>query len=102
MVIATGSTGVVKLSLQAGAREARILNRAVNLRGQQIARSSWSVFASVLTAYKHRMEDSSNQPLGAASPTGALRHWADVIIVGVLLLFNAGVGFWPERPPTSG
>ena len=26
-----------------------------------------------------------------------LRHWADVIIVGVLLVFNAGVGFWQER-----
>ena len=26
-----------------------------------------------------------------------LRHWPDVIIVGVLLVFNAGVGFWQER-----
>ncbi len=26
-----------------------------------------------------------------------LRHWADTIIVGVLLAFNAGVGFWQER-----
>ena len=26
-----------------------------------------------------------------------LRHWADVIIVGVLLVFNAGVGFWQQR-----
>ncbi len=26
-----------------------------------------------------------------------LRHWPDVIIVGVLLMFNAGVGFWQER-----
>jgi H+-transporting ATPase len=26
-----------------------------------------------------------------------LRHWADTVIVGVLLVFNAGVGFWQER-----
>ena len=26
-----------------------------------------------------------------------LRHWDDVIIVSVLLLFNAGVGFWQEH-----
>jgi H+-transporting ATPase len=26
-----------------------------------------------------------------------LRHWSDTIIVGVLLVFNAGVGFWQER-----
>ena len=29
--------------------------------------------------------------------SAVLRHWADVIIVGVLLVFNAGVGFWQER-----
>jgi Cation transporter/ATPase, N-terminus len=29
--------------------------------------------------------------------SAVLRHWADTIIVGVLLVFNAGVGFWQER-----
>ena len=29
--------------------------------------------------------------------SAVLRHWADVIIVGVLLMFNAGVGFWQQR-----
>ena len=29
--------------------------------------------------------------------SAVLRHWADVIIVGVLLVFNAGVGFWQQR-----
>jgi H+-transporting ATPase len=29
--------------------------------------------------------------------SAVLRHWADVIIVGVLLVFNAGVGFWQEH-----
>jgi H+-transporting ATPase len=29
--------------------------------------------------------------------SAVLRHWADTIIVGVLLVFNAGVGFWQEH-----
>ena len=29
--------------------------------------------------------------------SAVLRHWADTVIVGVLLIFNAGVGFWQER-----
>ena len=29
--------------------------------------------------------------------SAVLRHWPDVIIVGVLLVFNAGVGFWQEH-----
>ena len=29
--------------------------------------------------------------------SAVLRHWADTVIVGVLLVFNAGVGFWQER-----
>jgi H+-transporting ATPase len=26
-----------------------------------------------------------------------VRHWTDMIIIGVMLIFNAGVGFWQER-----
>jgi H+-transporting ATPase len=33
----------------------------------------------------------------AAVLTAVLRHWADLIIVAVLLMFNAVVGFWQER-----
>ena len=29
--------------------------------------------------------------------SAVLLHWADVIVVGVLLVFNAGVGFWQEH-----
>jgi H+-transporting ATPase len=29
--------------------------------------------------------------------SAVLQHWADTIIVGVLLAFNAGIGFWQER-----
>ncbi|MGE5288881.1 MAG: plasma-membrane proton-efflux P-type ATPase [Micromonosporaceae bacterium] len=29
--------------------------------------------------------------------SAVLEHWADVIVVGVLLVFNAGVGFWQEH-----
>ena len=29
--------------------------------------------------------------------SGILRHWDDVIIVSILLVFNAAVGFWQEH-----
>ena len=29
--------------------------------------------------------------------SAVLQHWADVIVVGVLLVFNAAVGFWQEH-----
>lgn len=32
----------------------------------------------------------------------ALRHWADVITAGVLLVFNARAGFWQERQGCAG
>ena len=32
----------------------------------------------------------------AAVLSAALRHWEDFIIIAVMLLLNAGVGFWEE------
>ena len=29
--------------------------------------------------------------------SGLLRHWADLVIILVLLVSNAGIGFWEEH-----
>jgi H+-transporting ATPase len=33
----------------------------------------------------------------AAILSGVVRHWADLAIIGALLVFNAGIGFWQEH-----
>ncbi len=37
----------------------------------------------------------------AAILSAAVQHWDDLIIILVLLLFNAGVGFWQEFKAAS-